>query len=347
VPRISEFANSQNKVSAADFFANHPFHIRMEEYSRRLLAPRRDGATRDTRWFYERARGQYQDERARAIGADRTRFDLEYPKDQLFTKTDLAKFENSWIGEPHVVSDGAQKNFSAFAKRIGEEWRKHEDRFDEIWFRRLVAKGILFRRLEHLVPRQPWYQGGYRANVVTYALAKIAHDAEAARRAVDLDLIWRRQSTSAAMDDALIRAAEAVQSVITSPPAGIRNMSEWAKKQGCWAQAKTLRVAWPAEYLDELITPTDAREAARDAHQEEREGERIAALTQVVNAGPDFWRGLRSWGRERRALTPREDGILDTCSRIPDRIPSDAQANVAMTVYGRLQTLGCELRLGG
>lgn len=39
VPNISQFANSQNKVNAADFFANHPFHIRMEEFSRRIARP--------------------------------------------------------------------------------------------------------------------------------------------------------------------------------------------------------------------------------------------------------------------------------------------------------------------
>ena len=60
VPRISEYANSQNKVNAADFFANHPFHIRMEELSRQVLVRAEEGY-RDTKWFYERARGQYAD----------------------------------------------------------------------------------------------------------------------------------------------------------------------------------------------------------------------------------------------------------------------------------------------
>lgn len=58
VPNISQFANSQNKVNAADFFANHPFHIRMEEFSRRILAPIGDSNYREHKWFYERARGQ-------------------------------------------------------------------------------------------------------------------------------------------------------------------------------------------------------------------------------------------------------------------------------------------------
>lgn len=45
VPNISRFANSQNKIDAADFFSNHPFHLRVEDFSRRMFAPpaRRSG----------------------------------------------------------------------------------------------------------------------------------------------------------------------------------------------------------------------------------------------------------------------------------------------------------------
>ena len=60
VPKISEYANSQNRVNAADFFANHPFHIRMEGFSADTR-PVADGSFRQSKWFYERARGQYQD----------------------------------------------------------------------------------------------------------------------------------------------------------------------------------------------------------------------------------------------------------------------------------------------
>ena len=64
VPRISEFANSQNKVSAADFFANHPYHIRIEDFSRRILAPMKTDSFTQTKWYYERARGSYRDAQA-------------------------------------------------------------------------------------------------------------------------------------------------------------------------------------------------------------------------------------------------------------------------------------------
>ena len=84
VPRISEYANSQNRVSAADFFANHPFHVRIEEFSRRIHAPSPDGTFRQSKWFYERARGQYADARANLTPAQRRKFDLENPRSQLF-----------------------------------------------------------------------------------------------------------------------------------------------------------------------------------------------------------------------------------------------------------------------
>ena len=59
VPKISEYANTQNKVNAADFFATHPFHIRMEQFSRDLIFTARDGERHDSKWFYERSRGQF------------------------------------------------------------------------------------------------------------------------------------------------------------------------------------------------------------------------------------------------------------------------------------------------
>lgn len=112
VPRISEYANTQNKVNAADFFSNHPFHVRMAEFSRRIWAPAQQGSQRETKWFYERARGQYADAQVKLTPGDRNRFKAEYPKGQMFTKTDLAKYENVFDDHPrwvqHVGGDGAR-----------------------------------------------------------------------------------------------------------------------------------------------------------------------------------------------------------------------------------------------
>ena len=96
IPLISRYANSQNRVSDADFFSNHEYHRRLEKISRRLWAPAKPGAQHETHWFYERARGQYVNEMAALSPGERRRYQQLNPRDQVVTKTDLAKAENSW-----------------------------------------------------------------------------------------------------------------------------------------------------------------------------------------------------------------------------------------------------------
>lgn len=251
VPNISRFANSQNKIDAADFFSNHPFHLRVEEFSRRMFAPPAQGSNRQTMWFYERAKGQYLVARARLSGADRTKFDRECPKSQLFMKTDLAKVEYSFRMKPDTVSKGAQKNFAAFAVDLGETWSDQEGSFDEAWFKQAIAKIIVFRALEKAVPRQDWYPGGYRANIITYGIAKLVYDAQAKGRVLGLDDVWSGQAVPEGLMADLLAACEAAADVLTSPAAGLKNVTEWAKKPACWEAVMAARAA----YRDESTAP--------------------------------------------------------------------------------------------
>ena len=340
VPKISEFANSQNRVSAADFFANHPFHVRMEDFSRRIHGPSPDGTFRESKWFYERARGQYADARGGRTQAQRKKFDLEYPRRQLFTKTDLAKFVNVWEERPHEVSLGAQKNFAAFARRIGQQWKTAPDGFNEAWYREAVAKAIIFKATERLVTEQPWYQGGYRANIVAYAISKTAHDVNEMGRAVDFQDIWRLQALPPAMKSALVVVAEAVHDVLVVPPSGISNVTEWAKKQACWSRVSGLAITWPRPFLDSLISNEERHDRVRAARREQRRLNSVEAQIAVVNAGPAFWAAALAWGKERGLLTPAEVGILGVAARSAGRTPTERQASRAVEALSKLQSEG-------
>jgi len=343
VPKISEYANSQNRVNAADFFANHPFHVRMQDFSRRLSAPAADGSFRGSKWFYERARGQYPDARAYLTGSKKREFDTTNPKSQVFSKTDLAKFLMVWRGHPDIVSKGAQKNFAAFAGEIGREWSKQSDSFNEDFYRHAIAKAIIFREVERIVTAQPWYEGGYRANVVAYAIAKIAHDTEALGRCVDFDGVWRKQGISTAFREALTTSAEAVHEVIVNPPASMRNVTEWAKQQACWNRVTNLRIEWPAAWLGELLTDKEQRENERAGKKDQRLLNGIQAQTAVVTAGGRAWREIRAWGEEKKILSPKELEILRVCASMPKVIPTEKQCMVAIEALGRLHREGCQL----
>jgi len=345
VPKISEYANTQNRVNAADFFANHPFHTRMESFSRRVYAPSPDGTFRESKWFYERARGQYQDARAHLTTAQRKKFDLEYPKKQMFTKTDLAKFLMLWRGKPDVVSQGAQKNFAEFASIIGDEWLEQPDTFNELFYRETIAKAIIFKTTEKLVSNQSWYEGGYRANIVAYAIAKLAHDATEKELAVDFESIWRNQAISSAMHESLEIVSRVVHDNLVTPPPGAKNVTEWAKKQPCWKRIKEQKIKWPGQLFRELISIREQKNLQRSAKKDQRMLNNIESQAAVIKAGADFWREVKNWGTERSLLSPKEDGVLKVASNVPSKVPTEKQSIVILQTLKRLQDEGCQLNL--
>lgn len=246
VPLISRYANSQNKVNEADFEANDPFHVQIEKWSRSVWAPAVGGNQVQTRWFYERARGQYQDALAQEGTPARKRmFKAVHPTNQRFTKTDLAKFENSWDQLPHIVSLGAEKNFSHFTMRLAQRGRSQ---VTQEYFERLVAMAILFRKTERIVSDQQF--GGYRANIVTYTIAYLAHQTS---QQIDLDRIWLEQNISDALAEAIESTCYPVREVLIDAP-GSGNITEWCKKPACWQRVRELDLWLPPKLMRELTS---------------------------------------------------------------------------------------------
>lgn len=244
IPNIARYANAQNKVSDADFFSNHAFHIRMEEFSRRLIAPAVMGNQYGTIWYYERARGQYRQEQAHMTKAEKNRFLARNPKSQMFTKTDLAKYHELYRMLPHQVSTGAQKNFLKFANWATEEWEKHDTIFNEDFFKRMIAINILFKRTDTIVKNATWYELGYKAQVVTYALSMVLYviQRDCSDMAFDFRGIWNRQDITRATELQIAEIAQNVYKYLTDPGREVQNVTEWAKREACWKGIKALPV---------------------------------------------------------------------------------------------------------
>ncbi|UVI39676.1 AIPR family protein [Qipengyuania spongiae] len=344
VPRISEYANTQNRVNAADFFSNHPFHVRMEEFSRRLWAPAQQGAQRETKWFYERARGQYADAQSKLTPGEQKRFKAENPKPQMFTKTDLAKFENTWDEHPRWVNLGAQKNFAKYAYRIGKEWDKSPDTFNEFYFRRAVARGIVFRALEKLVSSQPWYNGGYRANIVAYTIAVLSEIAKRHKQRLDFQRIWNDQGINRTLEQVLSIIAKAVNDDITKPAQGISNISEWCKKDACWTRIQTqiarIEPDLPVEFWDELVSADEAATEAKSAKKTQKIDNGIDAQRRVLEIPASHWANIQHALSAKRLLSPKEVGILRIAAQIPSKIPTEKQCAVLLETIEKAREEG-------
>lgn len=248
-PKISKYANSQNKINISDFSANDPFHIKLEQLSRTLWTPPTRIVQHQTHWYYERTRGQYQEEKSRQKTLKLKKLFADHnPTTQRFTKTDLAKYENTWDQLPHIVSLGAQKNYSKFILRLDEE---NEIQPDEEYFRKLIAKAIMFKISDKLINQQKY--GGYKANIVTYTLALISF---LTLKRIDLEKIWKEQTISPALEEFIIEISRLVHQHITSPPDG-RNVTEWCKKEECWKNLMKVKVEIPDSLKNELLDNTE------------------------------------------------------------------------------------------
>ncbi len=328
VPNISRFANSQNKVNEADFFSNSPFHVRLEELSRRILTPPRAGVTYQSKWFYERVRGQYANEKNRLTSAaDEKKFSATFPRLQVITKTDVAKYSVSWARKPHLVSAGAQKNFGAFANEVAETWETSNESINETYFKQIVAKAILYQSVRASVALQPWYQSGYLANIVTYTIAKIADTiAMAGLGEFDFDMVWQRQAISDATLDFVLNVAPEVLEMLDSDKRPVANVTEWAKRDQCWKMVQAVKVTLPPDVASELVPLSEVRATKKAARVLQRVDDGIEAQAAALAVTRDEWLAIKRFAETRGLLSPTEAGILGVVTRSTPGIPSEKQA---------------------
>jgi len=223
VSDISRFANSQNAVRQSDLSANKPFHVEVEKLSLAVYCP--DGVAR---WFYERAAGSYNTLLARegTTPAKLKALKAAIPPARRITKTDLAKYLNTWDKKPDFVSMGAQKNFDRFMASLSRADELEAPLPTVADYKSMISKTLIFRDAHReLRPLFPAFQ----ANVTTYVIAVVA-DRFGDR--IMMERIWARQSVSTELLTQIRLWAKQVNEVLHLTSGG-RMISEWAKRPEC------------------------------------------------------------------------------------------------------------------
>lgn len=240
---ISRYANSQNSVKQSDLSANKPFHVEIEKLSLSTYCP--DGIGR---WFYERASGSYNTMLIREGTTPARLRDLKaaIPSSRKITKTDLAKYLNTWNCKPHIVSLGSQKNFERFMQALSEQQEQLlSQTMDVLTYKETIAKAIVFKKTQSIVrPMFPAFQG----NVVVYLVSLLSFRLG---DKIDLEHIWNKQDISPELRNQLqIWAKET--NVELHRSSGGKMISEWAKKQECWESVRNMGYSQPMDNIPEI-----------------------------------------------------------------------------------------------
>ncbi len=327
VRSISKYANSQNAVKDDDLEANQPWHVAFEKLSRNVWTP-----DAKSQWYYERSRGSYATAKFRqsTTPARKLQFESKYPRNQLITKTDLAKAWNAWGQRPEIVSLGGQKNFKQFMAALDS--RVQRPSLDEAEYRRTVGKLILFREVTRLVNSLKDRIPAYRANVAAYLVAYLAH-----RLPGDLNFgsVWDRQSLPKPIENSILRWAEPVYLEITRSADGI-NVTEWCKKPACWTAVRNLELPLERGYMSAV----SAESVAND--DDYANPEESNAISEVLRLTPDDWTAVLAWVMRADDVHFKVPGIISTLARMAvkgwPRRPSIKQARAAELTIARWRT---------
>lgn len=346
IPLISRCANTQNKVSDADFFSNHPFHIRMEEFSRKIFAPSVKGNQYQTIWFYERARGQHVQEQMKLTKAERKKYLLKNPKSQVIKKVDLAKYLNTFDCLPHIVSRGAQANMRYFAEKINEKWNKDENQFNQLYYKNMVAKAIIFKNADKLVAKQEWYKQikAYKANIVTYSIAVIVNyvNKNYKNKKIDLKRIWNNQDTYPELEKQLLITSREVYEFITKDDRLTLNVTEWCKKDICWDRAQKENWTIEQSFIKTLVSKEEDREEEKEAKNIQKEIKNINYEIEVINLGSEYWSNLTTWARKNKLISEGEYELLKKASSFErtGKTPTSNQSKRILEVKERMELEG-------
>ena len=352
IPKISEYSNSQNKVDASDFFSNHPFHIRMEGFSRKTPAPAVGGNQYQQYWYYERTRGQYNQGKMKfkPNSSQMRKYKTRYPESQVIKMVDLAKYMEIYAGVPHIVSKGKQEIVKVFADDIKKQWAKSDTDFNSYYYKRVVALAILFKSTDDLVKKTDWYKlkHSYKANVVAYSMSVLFDWIRKNHSGYELDFtrIWNGQGLYPELENQMSTLCTEVYEFITRDDRLTENVTQWCKNEACWKRAQQQYWTITQEFLKTLVSNSVANAEKQEEKEKQKLGNEVDALKLVMAFGSDYWQQALNWAKSHTGLSDMEESIIRMIinMNVTGRIPSVKQAKVALKARERLINNGMPLQ---
>ncbi len=338
--KISQYANSQNAVTDADFFSNHPFHIQMEKLSEKVTAPATSGRPYGTIWFYERSRGKWEQAQMQLTTAQKNKYIEQHPKNQVIRKELLAKCMNTIEQNPHQVCQSSAINFGKFANIIEDMYDNHKEDINEDYFKKCVCSVILFNTLDGIVNKASWYpKGGDKAQIVPYTIAKLM---SLLPKGKDLDwrMIWKQQTLYPVLANELASIAYRTQEYLKEQAGGglVRTIS---RNVNTWTNYRIEPFKLSDDFIASLISTDERKEeihAARRAHKFES---KIKAQIEIFNLGADYWFKIAKDATAYGVSYGDIDFIHSIATYIQrNSLPSDRQVSRLLKVVEKIEDKG-------
>lgn len=229
ISKISQYSNSQSKVSNVDLRSRNPQLTKLKTLSESIITPT------GRKWFFEKSKGDF-NTKLRIAGSSKSRIEKEFPKQHRFSKEELGKYFTAWGDQPYIVKKGGEKVFRHFIEELGGEGNdKKAIDINRSFYESLIAKIILFRNLEKIYGQGKNSMGQIRAAVIPYSISILYKyfDGSKGDKIFDLYKIWNAEGLgndlSQYMTNLMILTNELIKKYSKSDDLG-----EYSKKKELW-----------------------------------------------------------------------------------------------------------------
>ena len=345
---ISRYANFQTAVNDGDLTSNSPFHKDMERLSRRTPMPIGDIGY-PTKWFYERAKGQYSTKKRDVGKPGERKFIMEYPSHQKFNKDALNKYEATWQMQPHIVKKGSKQARKYVMEQVAKKYEKDANfRLEVNYFQDIVAKMILFKQIDKAVLKSEWYklETGLKAEAVTYAIPMVRKKLIEKGLDINLSYLYQNQSISNSLTDVIVAAAELIRKNIMNSQfrAGSGNVSEFCRNEDGWKRIQMIPVDVSALKYPDIIDGEEIKAAQENSVEIADASSQVTDFDFVMSISDTEWQKLASFNLKSYRLESPEVKLPSMCAKLHrgGRMLSDKQLKFVIKIYKSSQERGFE-----
>ncbi len=276
VSSISKCANSQTGIKQSDFDSGDEYLVKLENISKEEIAP-----VSNTKWFFERMRGQYTDTRASLTEVEEKNFKAEYPKKQMLTKTDIAKVMMIWDMKPHIACNSREKCFSSYMASL----KRNQTSIDAAYWHKIVALSILYKDIEACYEKRCG-QNGFKSRTTAYTLSAIAF---LTNQSLNLTYIWKNEKVQPQLEEVIEREVVKINDFLDQD-----NSRSFTKNAKCWEDLRDM-IEGHTVPASLLITEDETPE---DYNEEEK-----GIIIQANSISASWWKSMLDWSKEENKLS--------------------------------------------
>lgn len=326
VKEIATSANSQSAIKRSDFLSGDEYLQALEKVSRTETNP-----MTNTRWYFERKRGQYRSELSSLFGYEKGLFSTTYPKTQILEKSDVARYALLWSMKPYLACKSKEMVAMSYFSNIRES---ADVNIDGKYYRDIVSVALLYKEINGCV-RENYIKlyGSYCSKISYYVLSSIAY---LTNQKLNLDFIWRNQKVQSGMRSIIKKLSALVNSHLFD-----KFRPQYPKEECCWTD-----LIMKLDGLEEIKIKLDSFSQG-DMVDNVKEKETDELIVQAFSIPAPLWSAIAEWGKQTGKLSVvermRASGYADK-RRALIKLKTPEMAEKALELEQKARELGFSMQ---